>query len=209
MTRSGNPAIKSSGSRGDSSGTQQPPEFRVVDKRHFADPETTSSQAAIEEKPRYPTVIEELMARLSENERRFEEKRKQVDAEIGRMRTRLEADYERKVSLDKQKLLLSFLDVLDNLERAIEAAEAGGKTEDLLQGVEMTANAFRSKLQEQGVEAIPALDQPFDPNLHQGLGVIAVSDDNKDGHVVEEVLRGYKLKDQLLRPAQVRVGRKQ
>ena len=98
--------------------------------------------------------------------------------------------------------------MLDNLERAIEAAETGGKTEDLLQGVEMTANAFRSKLQEHGVEAIPVLDQPFDPNLHQALGVIAVSDENKDGHVVEEVLRGYKLGDQLLRPAQVRVGKK-
>jgi molecular chaperone GrpE len=209
MTRSGNPTMKSSDSRSDSSGTEQPAEFRVVDKRHFADPENAPSQAAVEEKPRYPTVIEELMARLSETERRFDEKRKQVDAEIGKMRTRLEADYERKVSLHKQKLLLSFLDVLDNLERAIEAAEAGGKMEDLLQGVEMTANAFRSKLQEQGVEAIPVLDQPFDPNLHQALGVIAVSDENKDGQVAEEVQRGYKLGDQLLRPAQVRVGKKQ
>src|SRR5262245_22778187 len=109
MTRSGNPTMKSSDSRSDSPGTQQPPEFRVVDKRHFADPEKASSQAAVDEKPRYPTVIEELMARLSENERRFEEKRKQVDAEIGKMRTRLEADYERKVSLHKQNHLLSFL----------------------------------------------------------------------------------------------------
>jgi molecular chaperone GrpE len=207
MTGIGNPTMKSGDSKGDSTGTDQPAQFRVVDKRHFAHPENAPSQAAVEDKPRYPTVIEELMARLSETERRFDEKRKQVDAEIGRMKTRLESDYERKVSLYKQKLLLSFLDVLDNLERAIEAAKAGGKREDLLQGVEMTANVFRSKLQEQGVAPIPVLDQPFDPNLHQALGVVEVSDESKDGQVAEEVLRGYKLGDQLLRAAQVRVGR--
>ena len=208
MTQRANSTMKSSAAPGDSPGSDQAPDFRVVDKRHFADLDNLP-QTPVEEKPRYPSMIEELMAKLSETERRFDEKRKQVDAEIGKMRSRLEADYERRVSIDKQKLLLSFLDVLDNLERAIEAAETAGKTEDLLHGVEMTANAFRSKLLEHGVEPIPVQDQPFDPNLHQALGVVPVSDENKDGHVAEEVLRGYKMGDQLLRPAQVRVGRKQ
>ena len=71
----------------------------------------------------------------------------------------------------------------------------------------MTASLFRSRLKALGVEAIPVLDQPFDPNQSQAVGTVEMSDLSRDGVVVEEVLRGYRLGDQLLRPARVRVGR--
>ena len=77
MTQSAN--MKSSTVRGNSSGPDQAADFRVVDKRHFADLENLP-ETPVEDKPRYPSMIEELMAKLSETERRFDEKRKQVDA---------------------------------------------------------------------------------------------------------------------------------
>ncbi len=182
--------------------------FQVIDKRHFLDLDKLDLSVGVEEKPRYPTYVEELMARVAETERRFEEKKRQIDQEIARTRSRLEADYARRLELEKQKLLLPFLEVLDNLERALEAANKTGSVEQLRKGVELTADAFRFKLLELGVEPMPLLGKPFDPNLSQAVGTVEVAEDERDGVVVEEVLRGYKMGDQLLRPAQVRVGKK-
>ena len=180
--------------------------FQVIDKRHFFDLENID-KTALEEKPRYPSYVEELLARTAETERRFEEKKKQIDEEISRTKTRLEGDYQRRLDLEKQKMVLPFLEVLDNFQRAIEAAAQTGTIEHLLEGIKMTANLFRAKLESIGVEAIQAVNLPFNPNLEQAIGTVKVPDESLDGIVVEEVQPGYSMDGQLLRPAQVRVGR--
>jgi len=190
--------------------TQNPdleePEFQVVDKRHFLELDGQDTDHA-EERSRYPSFVEELMARMSEMEKKFEEKKKQIHEEIERTKARLEGDFNRQFDLEKQKIVLPFLEVLDNLERAMDAASQSSSAEDLRKGVKMTADLFRSKLQAIGVEAIESLDLPFDPNLAQAIGTVAVPDTDRDGIVVEEYQTGYTMQGQLLRPAQVRVGR--
>jgi len=146
------------------------------------------------------------MARTAETERKFEEKKKQIDDEIARTKTRLESDFQRRLDLDKQEIVLPFLEVLDNLQRAIEAASQAGSVEHLLEGVQMTADLFLSKLQAIGVEPIETLNRPFDPNSAQAIGRVSVADADRAGIVVEELQSGYSMKGQLLRPAQVRVG---
>ena len=188
-------------------GKSEAPEFQVIDKRHFVNPDQIDMESAPAEKPRYPSFVEELMARTAETERRFQEKKKQIDEEINRTKSRLEADFDRKLELEKQKIVLIFLEVLDNLQRAIDSGSEACSSETLLQGVRMTVDLFRAKLQSVGVEPIQALDQPFDPNLEQAVGTVKVDDSNRDGIVVEEVQSGYSMSGQLLRPAQVRVGR--
>jgi molecular chaperone GrpE len=182
---------------------QELPEFQVIDKRHFVDLDNVKIE---EEKPSYPTFVEELMGKLAETERRFEEKKKQIDDEIARTKARIESELERRLAIEKQRLVAPLLEVLDNLERALDASAKGGSPDHLREGVNMTASLFRSKLQSLGVEPIQVLNQPFDPNLGQALGVVLVESESQDGVVIEEVLRGYKMDDQLLRPAQVRVG---
>jgi molecular chaperone GrpE len=181
--------------------------FNVVDKRQFVNLEAIDKKTLAEEKPRYPSYVEELMGRMAETERKFQEKKQQIDAEISRTKARLESDFERRLALEKQQIILSFLDVMDNLQRALDSAAQAGTVEHLLEGVQMTANLFRSKLQAMGVETIPALNQPFDPNLEQAVGTVKVKDADSDGVVVEEVQSRYCMNGQLLRPAQVRVGR--
>jgi len=185
---------------------QQPAEFQVIDKRHFLNLDAVDKTTAVEEKPRYPSYVEELMARTAETERRFEERKKQFNEEVERIKGRLEADLERRLEDEKQRLILPLLEVLDNLERAIEAAQKSGSVDHLLEGVQMTASLFRSKLQVLGIEAIPALNEPFDPNLEQAISLAPVKDESQDGIVLDELLRGYKMSGQLLRAAQVRVG---
>jgi molecular chaperone GrpE len=166
------------------------PEFQVVDKRQFLDLDDMDTKQA-EEKPRYPSFVEELMARTAEMEKKFEDKKKQIDEEINRTRARLEADYERRLNLEIQKIMLPFLEILDNLQRAIEASSGSGNMEDLREGVRMTADLFQTKLQSMGIEAIESLNEPFDPNLAQAVGRVPVPDAKLDGVVVEEFQRGY------------------
>jgi molecular chaperone GrpE len=182
---------------------QELPEFQVIDKRHFVDLDNMNIEDV---KPSYPTFVEELMGKLAETERRFEEKKKQIDEEITRTKARIESELERRLAIEKQKLVVPLLEVLDNLERALDAAAKGGSLDHLREGVSMIASLFRSKLQSLGVEPVQVLNQPFDPNFGQALGVVQVDSESQDGIVLEEVLRGYKMDDQLLRPAQVRVG---
>ncbi len=182
-------------------------DFQVIDKRHFVNLDMIDKETLVEEKPRYPSYVEELMARMAETERKFQEKKKQIDEEIGRTKTRLEADFGRKLELEKQKIILPFLEILDNLRRAIDAATQAGTVEHLLEGVQMTAGLFLSKLQSMGIAPIETVGQPFDPNLEQAVGTVKVTEAGRDGIVIEEVQPGYCMQGQLLRPAQVRVGR--
>jgi molecular chaperone GrpE len=182
-------------------------DFQVVDKRQFVNLETIDKETLTEEKPRYPSYVEELLERMAETERQFQEKKKQIDEEINRTKARLETDFERKIVLEKRKIVMPFLEILDNLQRALNSASKTETSEHLLEGVEMTASLFLTKLQSAGVEPIQILGQPFDPNLAEAVGTAKVTDASQDGVVVEELQPGYLMEGQLLRPAQVRVGR--
>jgi len=182
-------------------------DFRVIDRRHFTGPDGIVTGTPVEEKPRYPSFVEELMGKVAEMEKRFEQKKQEMQAEIAKTRARLEADYERRVQLEKQKMLLPFLDVLDNLDLAADSAAAAGNCGRLLEGVELTRSLFRAKLAAQGITTIQVLDQPFDPRTSEAIGTVPVDDEARDGLVLEQVKRGYLFGEQLVRPAQVRVGR--
>jgi molecular chaperone GrpE len=192
--------------RKDGKNGQEPAEFQVIDKRQFLKVGEIDQAAGVEEKPRYPSYVEELITRTTETERRFEERKKQFSEEVERVKARLEADLERRLGDEKQRLVLPLLEVLDNLERAIEAAKKSGSSDHLLEGVEITAALFRSKLQSLGIQAIPVLNEPFNPNLAQAIATIPAKNESQDGVVLDELVRGYKMGDRLLRAAQVRVG---
>ena len=188
------------------SGDEPPVQFHVVDKRHFVDLESVPA-AAEAEKPGYPTYVEELRGRLAETEKRFEQRKAEMLEEIARIRTRLQADHERRLAIEKRNIVLPLLEVLDNLERAIDAARRGEAPGALLAGIEMTTSLFQTKLQALGVDPLEVLNRPFDPNLGQAIGTVPVDDPSKDGIVLDEIERGYLMEDELLRPAKVRVGR--
>jgi molecular chaperone GrpE len=95
-----------------------------------------------------------------------------------------------------------FLPVVDNFELALKST---GTPEQLRSGVELIVKQMDDVLRQLQVTAIPALGEEFDPRLHDALGSVE-RDDLPDQHVAEEVRRGYKLRDKLLRPALVRIA---
>lgn len=94
---------------------------------------------------------------------------------------------------------------LDSFERALQVEADNEQTKSLLQGMEMVHRQLVEALKKEGVEAIEAVGQEFDPNLHQA--VMQAEDENYGSNiVVEEMQKGYKLKDRVIRPSMVKVN---
>jgi molecular chaperone GrpE len=100
--------------------------------------------------------------------------------------------------------LKQLLPILDSLDRAAKTNAAS--LEDFQSGIELIDKQFHDALAKLGVQAIPTEGALFDPNLHQAVQMVD-TDDAEDNHVLDELQRGYKLKERLLRPAMVRVAR--
>lgn len=96
----------------------------------------------------------------------------------------------------------AFLPVLDDLERALEAAEADAGDAAWVEGVRLVTQKFKNVLEQHGVEEIHALGQAFDPTQHEAVGHAP----GPEGQVVHLLQRGYVLRDRIIRPALVMVG---
>jgi molecular chaperone GrpE len=101
-------------------------------------------------------------------------------------------------------VIKGLLPALDSFERALRTS-SGDKT-DFRNGVELIYRQFQDALQKAGVQPIASLGQPFDPRVHEAIEMVNTTD-VPDHHVMDELQRGYKFKDRLLRPAMVRVAR--
>ena len=103
------------------------------------------------------------------------------------------------------KLIQSLLPVLDNLERALD--QPSNSIEGFVEGVKMIQNQFLDVLREAGLEPIEAVGQPFDPHVHEAV-MVDPSDEHPDNHILEVLQAGYRVRDKLVRPAMVKVSRK-
>jgi len=99
----------------------------------------------------------------------------------------------------------TLLPILDSLDRALNTKAAS--LEDFHAGIELIDKQFHDALAKLGVQPVAAEGEPFDPNVHQAIQMVD-TDEVEDNHVIDELQRGYKLKDRLLRPAMVRVARR-
>jgi molecular chaperone GrpE len=125
-----------------------------------------------------------------------------ADADNARKRAQRELAEQRAYAA--ADVVRAFLPVLDGLDRA-RLAPAGSR-EDLLKGVELLHKQMLEALRRLGVEAIEAQGKPFDPHWHEAIET--VEDHSVPDHtVIEELQRGYRLKDRLIRPAMVRVAK--
>jgi molecular chaperone GrpE len=144
----------------------------------------------------------------------LEKLRSEVDSYRDRY-ARLQAEFDnfRKRNLREQKefreyalaeAIKQLLPILDSLDRASKVQESAS-AEEVRAGVELIDRQFHDVLTKLGVEPIPAKGQRFDPNLHQAIQAVETTE-AEDGEVLDELARGYRLRDRVLRPAMVRVA---
>jgi molecular chaperone GrpE len=197
----------------------QGPRVRVNDRRRVRLGEDEGAAAeepgAAEPPPPSlkPSYVEELEARARAAEQkaadvqaRFEQVRAELKRETDELRQRLARNADERLAREKAAFITSLLPVVDNLRRAVEAAEGGGPRESLLDGLRGTISGFESALAQAGAEPVEALGRPFDPELHEAVDTAEVEPE-REGTVTAQYGRGYRLGSQLLRPARVQVGR--
>jgi molecular chaperone GrpE len=129
-------------------------------------------------------------------------------ADLENFKKRAARERQDAIKYANESLLERIIPVLDNFEAALNAATAPNTSVQSLQsGVSMIQQQLKSTIGEAGLEEINAMGQPFDPNLHEAISQ-QETDDVPEGHVVQQVRKGYKLRDRLLRPASVIVAKK-
>ena len=156
------------------------------------------AEAAVEAQAGCQTEIDQLKAerdqlldRLARMQAEFENARKRAEREKTEFRNHVTGS-----------VVEQFLPVLDNLELALKST---GSAQQLRSGVSLIMKQMEEILEKMQVSAIPAVGESFDPRVHEALGAVE-RDDVPDQHVAEEVRRGYKIRERLLRPALVRVA---
>jgi molecular chaperone GrpE len=126
--------------------------------------------------------------------------------ETEEVRERQSRNLERRFEQRRERLLLKFIDVLDNLDRALEAAQTSYAGQPLLEGMILVRTQLLQTLQDEGLDRIPVLGLPFDPAVSESVGTAPVKEAEQDHVVVKELLRGYRLNGRIARPSRVVIG---
>ena len=190
-------------------------ELRVTDRRRvYLDDDGAERVKAENEQPSLkPSYVEELEARTKAAERqvqevqsRFDQLRQQLQRETDETRQRLNRSAAERATAEKAKFIAALLPVMDDLNRAMNAASEDTPRDAILEGIRGIVTSFQAALANAGVEPIESVGEPFNPELHEAVDT-EITGGDMDGKVIEEYSRGFRMGDRLLRPARVKVGR--
>jgi len=147
--------------------------------------------------------FEKLLADAEQQKEEYLELARRTKADFENFRKRVAGDIQAAQARGKVAVAREVIDAVDNLERALEAAD--GSEDGLRSGVEMVLSGLRETLARNGVEAVDPKGEKFDPSKHEALSTRPV-EGTESGVVVEVLQKGYALGDQLVRPARVVVS---
>lgn len=188
-------------------------DLKVTDRRWWARGEQASGngETSPDTPSLKPTYVEELEARVAtkdtEIQRLLTEYRSAKD-EFEQARARLRKEVTKDVERGRRSMLISFLEVLDNLDRALEAASTSDERagDPFVQGVKLVRQQFLGTLEGFGVLRVDPLGQPFDPVRHEAVSTMAATPERAAGTVAGVIRPGYLIGDEVLRAAQVAVA---
>ncbi|GJL62376.1 MAG: protein GrpE [Nitrospirales bacterium] len=153
------------------------------------------------------TLRQDLKAKTEEADTAHD-KYLRLAAEFDNYKRRSQRDQSDAIKFANEKLIKDLLPTLENLERAIQAAQEQNLTGALLEGVILTHKQFLETLTKLGLQQISSLGEPFDPSKHQAVAQVE-SDTAQPNTVIEEYQKGYFLHERILRPAMVTVAKSQ
>lgn len=160
-------------------------------------------EASLEEK------VLTLEAELKQSKEQAEDyyvRLQRLQAEFDNFRKRSQKEKEENLKYASERVIKEMLPILDNFERAVASSQSSQDFTAFSQGVEMILKQMKSGLEKEGLTPIEAVGQPFDPKLHDAVLQVD-SEDYPENTVVEELQKGYYLKEKVLRPSMVKVSR--
>lgn len=173
-----------------------------------------SNPEIVEESPpeAEPEIVDEaelLRSELAQAQSQVSELKEHVlavSAEFENFRRRQQEEQKRRQVLMKEEVFRELLPLVDNLDRSIDAARQNPSVEALLKGVELTRRSFERVLENNEITVIETKDVAFDPAFHEAM-MVEERDDVPDQSIVQELQRGYKMGERILRPSMVKVAR--
>jgi molecular chaperone GrpE len=181
-------------------------ESRELDLEHELPPaeETAAEQEAAPAAGEDIAALRAQLEKLQAERNLLLDRMARLQAEFDNARKRAAREQLEYKDFALSDAIKNLLPILDSFDRALQTNVQ--KPQDFRAGVELIRKQFQDVLEKLGLRPIPAQGEPFDPRLHEAIEMVD-SDAVKDHHVLEELQRGYKLKDRLLRPSMVRVAR--
>lgn len=159
------------------------------------------------EDPLTPAQVAELKEKAARGAQ-FQDQWMRAVADFDNFKKRSAREKQDAIKFANEGLLEKFIPILDNFEMALTAAAAANTSvESLKAGVQMIAQQLKGAMADAGLQEIEATGKPFDPNLHEAISQ-QESATVPEGHVMQQVRRGYRLRERLLRPASVIVAKK-
>ena len=187
--------------------------IKVVDRRWWVNQDQQGATPADASIPSLkPTYVEDLERQLAEKDKQLQDaiaRYRQASTEFDESRLRLRREISKDIDRARREILADLLDVVDNLDRALDAARSnatGDTLHALLKGVDLVRRQFLSKLEGFGVRRIESEGQPFDPELHEAVSAVPATPD-QDGVIVGVIRHGYRIGEEVLRPASVAVAK--
>jgi molecular chaperone GrpE len=154
------------------------------------------------------TQIMDLKQQLEAEKKRSEETLSQLcylQADFDNLRKRCDRQIQQVSQYSNERIVIQLLEVVDELELAVKTAQTSTSAQTLVEGVQMTLKRLRKVLEQEGISAIECESKPFDPSKHNAIAAIE-QDGVETCVVVEEVRKGYIMKDKIVRPSIVKVA---
>lgn len=152
-------------------------------------------------------MLEEALEAEQGKSKEYLSRLKYLQADFDNYRKRMVREFQEVTQRSNERLIASVLNVVDDLERAIETGRKTENTDALLEGVEMVYKNLYGLLEREGLTRIKAIGKPFDPNMHEILAKVP-TDDHDDGIVIEEARKGFIFKGKVMRPSVVMISSK-
>lgn len=175
----------------------------TMDETQPVEPQVEGDEGAVQAEVQDQEVVEESLQQTAE---RLEDALLRSKADFQNFQRRSTIEKSEAIQYANVELMKSLLPVMDDFERSFQAAESAESSDADTQGFRMIYENFMNALSRFGLQPIDALHQTFDPAIHEAL-LQQPCDEHPPGTVIEEVARGYRLRDRVVRPARVIVSK--
>ena len=150
-------------------------------------------------------TLKEELCKEQEKAERYLTQLKYLQADFENFQKRMGKEIDQKIQLSNEGLIVNLLCVIDELELAVQAAKQTKNSDAIISGIEMVSKKLYETLSHEGLARIEAVGKPFDPIKHEAVQKI-VTKEYSDGIIIEEVRKGFVLRDKVIRPSMVKIA---
>jgi molecular chaperone GrpE len=180
---------------------------KVEEKSKIEEQPVSETAAASEPLPDDPAELKKLLLQERDKSAEYLDNWRRAAADFSNYKKRIEKDNAEFTKFANTTLITRLLPVLDDFERAFQTIPDNLRALTWVDGIVLIARKMAAILEAEGLKPIEALNQPFDPRLHEAV-IHEETDQHEDGIVIAELQKGYKLNDRVIRPTLVKVAKK-